>query len=97
LPPVIRCVVSASLTGLESSDRRQGKGRTFRAEVLFRAEAYALIGACSPASRTGIRNRAILTVLYRAGCGAFSIRETFGRRPSHALADPLARSGRAPR
>jgi hypothetical protein len=52
------------------------KGRTFRAEVLSRAEADALIGACSPASRTGIRNRAILTVPYQGGMRAFSIRET---------------------
>jgi site-specific recombinase XerC len=43
------------------------KGRKFPAEPLTPAEADALIGACSPVSRTGIRNRALLTVMYRGG------------------------------
>jgi len=55
------------------------KGRTFRAEVLTRAEADALIAACSPASRTGIRNRALLTVLYRGG---LRISEALALRPA---------------
>lgn len=43
------------------------KGRKFPAEPLTPAEANAIIGACSPRSQTGIRNRALLTVLYRCG------------------------------
>ena len=57
------------------------KGRTFRAEVLSRAEADALIGACSATSRTGIRNRALLTVLYRGG---LRISEAVALRPADA-------------
>ena len=41
-------------------------GRRYRAETLSRAEADALIAACSATSRTGIRNRAWSTVLYRS-------------------------------
>lgn len=43
------------------------KDQHYRVRVLSRAEADALIGACSPRSRTGIRNRALIAVLYRAG------------------------------
>jgi integrase/recombinase XerD len=43
------------------------KGRKFPAEPLTPAEADALIAACSATSRTGIRNRALLTVMYRGG------------------------------
>lgn len=43
------------------------KGRRYRAEVLSRAEASALIAVCSPSSSTGIRNRALITLLYRGG------------------------------
>jgi site-specific recombinase XerD len=43
------------------------KGRKFPAEPLTPAEADALIAACSPASRTGIRNRALLALMYRGG------------------------------
>lgn len=41
--------------------------KTFPAEVLTPAEVQALINACSPTSRTGVRNRALLTLLYRSG------------------------------
>jgi integrase/recombinase XerD len=43
------------------------KGRKFPAEPLTPAETDALIAACSATSRTGIRNRALLTVMYRGG------------------------------
>jgi site-specific recombinase XerD len=55
------------------------KGRRYRAEVLSQAEADALIAACSATSRTGIRNRALITVLYRAG---LRISEALGLRPA---------------
>ena len=41
--------------------------KTYPAEVLTPAEVQALINACSPKSPTGIRNRALLTLLYRSG------------------------------
>ena len=41
--------------------------KTFPAEVLTPAEVQALISACSAQSRTGVRNRALLTLLYRSG------------------------------
>jgi integrase/recombinase XerD len=40
---------------------------TLPAEVLTPAEVAAIIGGCSSRSRTGIRNRALLTLLYRSG------------------------------
>lgn len=43
------------------------KGRRFPPEVLTEAEARALIAACSNRAPTGIRNRALIAVLYRAG------------------------------
>ena len=54
------------------------KGHTYRAEVLTEAEVNAVISACSPASLTGIRNRALITVLYRAG---LRIAEALALRP----------------
>ena len=55
------------------------KGKRYRAEVLSRAEAGALIAACSAASRTGIRNRALITLLYRGG---LRISEALALRPA---------------
>ena len=43
------------------------KGRTFTVEILSPQEATALIAACGARSPTGIRNRALLTLLYRGG------------------------------
>lgn len=42
-------------------------GETLPAELLTPAEVAAIIGGCSTVSRTGIRNRALLTLLYRSG------------------------------
>jgi site-specific recombinase XerD len=46
---------------------RSGKGRKFPAEVLSPEEVKALIRACSTRAPTGVRNRALLVVLYRGG------------------------------
>jgi site-specific recombinase XerD len=54
-------------------------GKWDRAEVLSQAEADALIAACSATSRTGVRNRAPITVLYRAG---LRISEALALRPA---------------
>jgi len=43
------------------------KGRKYPAEVLTAAEVAAVIGRCSPRAPTGIRNRALITLLYRSG------------------------------
>jgi site-specific recombinase XerD len=43
------------------------KGRTYPPEVLTEDEVKALIRACSNRAPTGIRNRALITVMYRAG------------------------------
>jgi site-specific recombinase XerD len=41
--------------------------RTFPPELLTPEEVAAIIGGCSTGSRTGIRNRALLTLFYRSG------------------------------
>ena len=46
---------------------RSNKGRTFPPEVLTSEEVAALLKAPSRRAPTGVRNRALLTVLYRAG------------------------------
>jgi hypothetical protein len=43
------------------------KGRTYPAEVIPREEVIRLLGACSSRAPTGIRNKALVTVMYRAG------------------------------
>jgi site-specific recombinase XerD len=43
------------------------KGRKLPPELLTREEFRALLGACSASSATGLRNRALLVTLYRAG------------------------------
>jgi integrase/recombinase XerD len=43
------------------------KGRKFPAELLTSAEVAALLRQCSVTAPTGIRNRALITVMYRAG------------------------------
>ena len=55
------------------------KGKTYRAEVLTESEMNAIIGACSATSLTGIRNRALLTILYRGG---LRIAEALALRPA---------------
>ena len=44
------------------------KGQRYPAEILTADEVRALIRACSNRAPTGIRNRALLVLLYRAGC-----------------------------
>lgn len=48
-------------------DAPANKDGHYPAEVLERAEVEAIFGRCSTRSRTGIRNRAMLTLLYRSG------------------------------
>jgi site-specific recombinase XerD len=57
----------------EGSPRRHrrrpaNKGQRYPAEILTADEVRALITACSNRAPTGVRNRALLVLLYRAGC-----------------------------
>lgn len=54
-------------------------GKRYPAEVMTPAEVAAIIGACSAKARTGIRNRALLTLLYRSG---LRISEALALKPS---------------
>jgi len=53
-------------------------GRRYPAEILTPDEARALLAACSRRAPTGIRNRALLVVLYRAG---LRVSEALALRP----------------
>ncbi len=47
--------------------RATNRGRRFPAELLSEEEARALVRACSARAPTGIRNRALINLLYRGG------------------------------
>lgn len=51
----------------KSARKPANKGKRYPAEVLTEAEVASLLRACSPKAPTGIRNRALLSVMYRAG------------------------------
>jgi site-specific recombinase XerD len=54
-------------------------GRTFPPEVLTPGEVSAIIARCSLRAPTGVRNRALLTLLYRSG---LRISEALALRPA---------------
>ena len=54
-------------------------GKRYPAEPLTPAEVGAIIGACSGRAPTGIRNRAMLTLLYRSG---LRVSEVLALRPA---------------
>jgi site-specific recombinase XerD len=54
------------------------KGKSYPAEPLTPTEVAAVISQCSPKAPTGIRNRAMLTLLYRSG---LRISELLALRP----------------
>lgn len=56
-----------------------GKGQKFPAEVLSDDEIRGLIRACSNRAPTGIRNRALIVLLYRGG---LRISEALGLKPA---------------
>lgn len=69
----------------EARDRRPAnKGRKYPAEVLTEAEVGALLRVCSGKAPTGVRNRALITVLYRAG---LRVSEALALRPQDVDAD----------
>ncbi len=53
--------------GYHAGRTSPNKGRSFPAEVLTPDEVTALIKTCSNRAPTGIRNRALITSLYRGG------------------------------
>jgi site-specific recombinase XerD len=55
------------------------KDRTFPPEVLTTGEVAALIAGCSPGAPTGIRNRALVWLLYRSG---LRVSEALALRPA---------------
>lgn len=73
-------------------------GKRYPAEVMTPGEVAAIIGGCSTKARTGIRNRALLTLLYRSG---LRVSEVLSLRPSdidmakHSIRLRDTKSGRA--
>ena len=55
------------MTGSQGRTPSKQKGKTYPPEILTPAEVMALIQGCSTRAPTGIRNRALLTLFYRAG------------------------------
>ena len=57
----------ATQKGFRAGRRPANAGRRFPAETLTNTEAQALLQACSPKAATGLRNRALLVLLWRVG------------------------------
>jgi site-specific recombinase XerD len=57
----------ATRRGFRAGEPSANAGRRFPAEILTGDEVRALIGACSNRAPTGIRNRALIVMLYRGG------------------------------
>lgn len=68
----------------ERSESSPNKGLDLPAEVLTPAEVDAIIGQCSARAATGIRNRALLTLLYRSG---LRVSEALSLKPSDVNVD----------
>jgi integrase/recombinase XerD len=65
--------------GQQTGQPAPNAGKKYPAEPLSPAEVAAIIGECSRRAPTGIRNRALLTVLYRSG---LRVSEVLALRPS---------------
>ena len=70
--------------GHHAGSTASNKGRTFPPEALTEEEVRSLIRACSNRAPTGIRNRALITVMYRGG---LRLGETLALRPKDVDAD----------
>lgn len=70
---------TARAFGQRPGEPAPNKGRKYPAEPLTPAEAAAIIGQCSHRAPTGIRNRALLTLLYRSG---LRVSEVLALRPA---------------
>lgn len=51
----------------EATPMKTTKGRKFAAEVLTAIEVHSLLSKCSKRAPTGIRNKALIVMMYRAG------------------------------
>src|ERR1700722_14697947 len=71
--------VAVGTFGSAKGDAPGNKGRTFPPEPLTPGEVAAIIAGCSPRAETGIRTRALVTLLYRSG---LRISEALALRPS---------------
>ena len=62
-------VMTSSVTqrGHHKGREAPNKGRSYPPEILTSAEVEALLHACSNRASTGIRNRALIAMLYRGG------------------------------
>lgn len=65
--------------GQQSGTPSPNSGKDYPAEPLTAGEVAGLLGACSLRSPTGIRNRALITLLYRSG---LRVSEVLALRPS---------------
>jgi integrase/recombinase XerD len=65
--------------GQRAGQAAPNAGRKYPAEPLTPAEVTAILGMCSRRAPTGIRNRALLTLLYRSG---LRVSEILSLRPS---------------
>jgi len=68
----------ATEKGYHTGREPANKGKTYPPEVLTRDEVRQLIKACSNKAPTGVRNRALIVVMYRGGLRAG---ETLALRP----------------
>ena len=75
----LMCTSATKRLGSAPGQTPANKGQRYRAEVLAEAEVNAIIGACSAVSLTGIRNRALIIILYRGG---LRIAEALALRPA---------------
>jgi site-specific recombinase XerD len=57
----------AAQPGPHTGRRPANAGKTFPVEVLTAQEVNALMRACSARTSSGLRNRALIAVLYRSG------------------------------
>jgi site-specific recombinase XerD len=73
--------------GQTPGERSPNSGKKYPAEPLTPGEVTAMIGQCSRRAPTGIRNRALLTLLYRSG---LRVSEVLALRPADV--NPDARS-----
>ena len=56
-----------TLPGHHAGRTAPNRGKTYPVEILTEEEATALVQECSRRAPTGVRNRALIAVLYRAG------------------------------
>jgi len=73
-----RALSKGTAKGYRAGQKAPNAGKRFPAEILTPDEARALIQACSNRSPTGIRNRALLVMMYRGG---LRVSEALALRP----------------